>query len=50
MISPADINFAAKMVELGVPLEVKTNQGGFGFTNFLTLIFIGMIGFFILMQ
>ena len=50
MISPTDINFAAKMVELGVPLEVKTNQGGFGFTNFLTLIFIGMIGFFILMQ
>ncbi len=50
MTSPTDINFAPKMVELGVPLEVKTNQGGFGFTNFLTLIFIGMIGFFILMQ
>ena len=50
MISPTDINFAAKMAELGVPLEIKTNQGGFGFTNFLTLIFIGMIGFFILMQ
>ncbi len=50
MISPTDINFAAKMAELNVPLEIKTNKGGFGFTNFLTLIFIGMIGLFIFMQ
>ena len=50
MVSPTDINFAAKMVELGVPLEIKTSQGGFNFGHFLTLVFIGMIGFFILMQ
>ena len=50
MISPSDINFPARMAEQGVALTVKTASGGFGFTNFLTLVFIGMIGFFIFMQ
>jgi len=49
-ISPNDINFSPTMTELGVPLTVKSATGGFNFGHFLTLIFIGMIGFFIIMQ
>ena len=50
VIPANDIEFASDMAELGVPLTVKSNQGGFNFGHFLTLIFIGMIGFFIVMQ
>ena len=45
-----DIDFGPTMAEHGVSYKVRSTQGGFNFGHLLTLIFIGMIGFFILMQ
>lgn len=50
MISPSDIGFPAAMAGLGVPLTVKSATSGFNFANFLMLAFLGMIGFFFVMQ
>ena len=50
MVPNNDIDFASDMAEAGVPLTVKDASGGFNFGHFLTLVFIGMIGFFIVMQ
>ena len=50
VIPQNDIGFGPTMAEHGVNYNVNSTTGGFNFGHFLTLIFIGMIGFFILMQ
>lgn len=45
-----DLEIAAFLSDSGVNVTAKSATGGFTFSTFLTLVFIGMIGFFIVMQ